>query len=143
MLAAHEISFEELLGDLLAELVRDDARAHAEHVSVVVEACELAGLQVAANGCANAFALVCGHAHSDARSANENAAVGFLSDHFVADFVCVNRVVAGVGGVRSHVEHGVALLLEVVLELVLVFDGGVIAADGDGLEHFVAPGVTS
>jgi len=143
VLAAHEVRFEEFLCDLFAKFVRDDAGAHAEHVRVVVEARKFARLEVATDGGADALPLVGGHAHSDARATDEDAAVGFLGQDFVAHLVGVNRIVAGVGRVGPHVEYGIALTFEVGLELVFVFYSGVVTADGDSFEHFWTPGITS
>lgn len=103
VLAAHEFRFEELRGENFALRVGDDARTHAEHVRVVVEAGELAGGEVATDGGADALVLVGSHAHADARTADEDTAVGFLARDLVADLVGENRVVARFRGVGAHV----------------------------------------
>ena len=141
MLAAHEFRFEELGGENFALGVGDDAGSHAEHVRVIVETREFAGGEVAYDCRTDALVLVRGHAHADARAADEDSAVGFLASHLVADLVRKNRVVARFRGVRSHVKDFVALAFQKLDELFLVFERGVVAADSDGLEHFLTPGV--
>ena len=135
VLAAHEFRLEELRGEHFALCVGDNACTHAEHVRVVVEAGEFAGGEVATDGSADALVLVCRHAHADPGTADEDTAVRFLAGNLVADLVGEDRVVAGFRGIGTHVEDFVALVFQKLDEFFLVFECGVVAADGDGLEH--------
>ena len=135
VLAAHEFRLEELGSENFALRVGDDACPHAENVRVVVEAREFAGGEVADDCRADALVLVGGHAHADARTADEDTAVRFLAGNLVADLVGKYRVVARFRRIGAHVEDFVALAFQKLDEFFLVFESGVVAADSDGLEH--------
>ncbi len=92
--------------DVERKLLSDDARAHAEHVAVVVLHALVRGVRVVAQPGPHSANLVCRHARADAASADQHCAVYLAPRHAPTNILGVVRVVVAIRRVMSaQIEH--------------------------------------
>ena len=84
MAAALEIGGQKDVNQFAGKAGADDARAHAQHVGVVMQACVLGREIIGAAGGANTLDLVGGHGDADARAAAQNAERSYAGGDFEA-----------------------------------------------------------
>ena len=113
--ATLEAVSEEGVDDIKGEAGADNSRAHAEHVSVVVESGHLRRVGVGAERRADALVLIRAHRHTDARATDKNTkrAVEFTL-HSLSDLACEDRVVTGFGGITAKVYTLVATIYKML-----------------------------
>lgn len=107
----------------------DDAAAEAENVCVVVAAGHFRTERVGQDGSADAFLLVCGDGHADARAAAENAEGAVTALYRGADFFGIDGVIDGLCGGRAEIDVFDALVLEVFDDGVLDLQAAVVTAE--------------
>ena len=116
----------------------DDASAEAENVCVVVAAGHFRAELVRQDGSADAFLLVGGDGHADARSATEDAEGAVTALNRGADFFCIDGVIDGLGGVGAEVNVVDAFVFEVFDDGVLDFQAAVITAESEFHDVFLS-----
>ena len=106
------------------------ARAQAEDIGVVMLAGKRGHVLVEDQRGAHAADLVGGHAHADARRANQKAEFAPLGRDQLSHRPGVIGVIANFGRIGPDIGQGNALLLQVVLDRLLQAETGVVATNG-------------
>src|SRR6478735_1777090 len=121
------------------------ALAHGEDLAVVGQDGTLNRERVVRRGGADAFHLVRGDGHPDARAAEEDGPVGpAVADHLAGRDAHVGvgpgEVVRGVGPVDADVDHlaDAGVVAEIRQDLVLVINAGFVRADNEPQPHGVS-----
>lgn len=131
MTATIEWRGQERCEDLLGETLSDDARAHAQHVRVVVGASHPSRVQVVAQSCANATNLVGCELFTLTAPPEDDAQVGApianLSPYGGAEL----HVVDALGRVGAEVEDLVAIAAQARREVLFQMKAGMVGTDGD------------
>lgn len=129
--AAVERRLEENLEHPLDHLPAGKAFRKRDNVGVVVAASQLGGVGLVDGSTANARHLVRGHCDSQARTADDYAALRLTRRDGLSNGVTILRVVDRRGIVRSKIQHVVTTVTQNFYDAILVFETGVIGAKGD------------
>lgn len=125
--------------EALDHLPARQALGEREDVRIVMTAGEFGRVGFEHDGAANPGDLVCGNRDADARSANDDAAIGLPARDRFADGETVLRIVDRNVAVRSEIENLVAVRAKHRCDLVLVAETGMIRAERNFHERRALP----
>jgi len=117
--------------DLVREAEGDDPSAHRQDVGVVVLARQSRGVEIVAEGGADARHLVRGDLFALAAAAKDDAAFGAAVNYGPAHGEAVRRIVHRFLAVGAEVVHSVAEPRQRQLQVLFQQEAGMIGADGD------------
>src|SRR6476646_6853946 len=130
-LAAVEGGTEKYPDEIGGKLRADHLGAQAEHAYAVVLDALVGGVDVVADRGANTGELAGGHARTDARTANEDAALGVAGKKRLADLPGLVRIVDPYGiGVRPQVDDVVPERRELLEHALPQLDAAMVERDG-------------
>ena len=131
MTSAVEGSPQEDLEHPLDHLPTGQALRERDDVGVVVAARELGRIRLRNRSASYARHLVRGHRDAEARSADQDAALGLSRRNRLADRVAKLRIIDRRRVVRAEIEYLVSSIAQDLRDVIFVFETGVIGAEGD------------
>ena len=117
--------------DFVRQSEGDDASAHREDVGVVVFAREAGGIEIVAEGRANARNFVRGDLFSLPAAPKDDAAIGVALDDGAADAHTDRRIVNRLLAVGAVIVDGVSQLFQRLFEMFFEKEAGVVGPDRD------------
>jgi hypothetical protein len=137
--ASVEGRLEEDVQHSLDHLPAREALRKRDDVRVVVAARQLRRVRLGNRGASDARNLVRGHGDAEARAADDDTAVGLTRRDGLPNRVTVLRIVDGRRVVRSVIDYVMSAIAQNLRDAILVFETGVICAEGDFHSFFGYP----
>ena len=131
MAAALELRVQEGVHNPLGHHVAHHQAAHGQAVGVVVATSHLGGIGLAAQGTANSLHLVGGDRDANAGGADQHRPIHFAIGQQLGGGIGEVGVVTAVQAVGAHIDDNVALVGQVLSDMLLQGEAAVIGCHGN------------